>query len=433
MTTSSSDGGRCTRISPSAVLDDRMFGKDLEWARDHLRRCDTCRGRIEDFQEMVLRVERLPQAPVDSVTLEEAFLYAVPDAPRPVPSQTRIVAPAASRPPATSMPPLPPVTPEVGPAPDPFTDFEADALADARWNPEAGPAPLEWIGASSTPSSSAEEEFSDSLSPSADDPEWIRAAIEPAPVAELPVRSVEVDSARHPVDVADPGEGADGDPVVVAEQPSIHEEPLKTAASEQEMPASGRGDRVMRVAVGLGAAACVLLAALLYEGGFLGGLLHGSRVSAHASATASVTTKHPGAQPSVHPSVAPTPAPTLGTVLATLGDRVTGERVFRIRPGTAYSSYTRLVFDLTGTGLPAMVVTQVDPTHVMVTFKDTTGANVPVAGIHSIQVAGIEPAVQDGPDLRITVDLNRPVHVVEFTLPPGSGYAPRLVLDLHNQ
>src|SRR5256885_11042083 len=60
MTTSSSEGNRCTRISPSAVLDDRLDGKDLEWARDHLRRCEACRDRDADFREMLLRVRRLP-------------------------------------------------------------------------------------------------------------------------------------------------------------------------------------------------------------------------------------------------------------------------------------------------------------------------------------------------------------------------------------
>ena len=59
MTTSSFDRNRCTRISPSAVLDDRLDGKDLEWARDHLRRCEACRERVEDFREMLAALYRL--------------------------------------------------------------------------------------------------------------------------------------------------------------------------------------------------------------------------------------------------------------------------------------------------------------------------------------------------------------------------------------
>ena len=79
MTTSSSEGNRCTRISPSAVLDDRLDGKDLEWARDHLRRCEACRDRVEDFREMLLRVGRLPSAAVGAAAMDQAFAAAIPD------------------------------------------------------------------------------------------------------------------------------------------------------------------------------------------------------------------------------------------------------------------------------------------------------------------------------------------------------------------
>ena len=106
--------------------------------------------------------------------------------------------------------------------------------------------------------------------------------------------------------------------------------------------------------------------------------------------------------------------------------------MFRIRPGNALPSFTRLVFDLTGSGLPTMVVTRPDDLHLVVTFRNTTGANVPVNGIHSIQVASVEPAVQNGPDLVITIDLNRSLRPVVFTLPPSAGYHPRLVLDLYS-
>jgi hypothetical protein len=363
---------------------------------------------------MVLRVERLPQAPVDSQALEEAFLYAVPDAPRPVPSQTRIVSPLVQRmPPIATMPPLPITVPEVTPAPDLFTEMEPD-LADARWNPESGPAPLEWIG-STPPSPTALPEGREvsQLNVSA---AWeeSQSSIEPEAVAEIPLHSIEIDSGER---VADPTTAG---PVEMPEG----------AAPPDESAPDRRSDAIMRIAVGLGAAACVLLAALLYEGGFLSSL-HIGKLVLRPSVAATIATTRPTAHPTVHPSIAPTPSPTIGTLLASLGDGVSGERVFRIRPGTAYSSYTRLVFDLTGTGLPSMVVSQLDPTHVLVIFKNTTGTDVAVAGIHSIQVAAVEPAVQVGPDLHFTIDLNRPVRVVEFTLPPGSGYAPRLVLDLH--
>src|SRR5947208_14245017 len=79
MTTSSFDGNRCNRISPSAVLDDRLDGKDLEWPRDHLRRCEAWRDRVEDFREMLLRVGRLPNAPVGAAPLHPAVAGAMPD------------------------------------------------------------------------------------------------------------------------------------------------------------------------------------------------------------------------------------------------------------------------------------------------------------------------------------------------------------------
>src|SRR5207248_11019165 len=79
MTTSSFDRNRCTRISPSAVIDDRLDGKELEWARDHLRRCEACRERVEDVREMLLRVGRLPSWPVGSAAMDQALAPAIPD------------------------------------------------------------------------------------------------------------------------------------------------------------------------------------------------------------------------------------------------------------------------------------------------------------------------------------------------------------------
>ena len=95
------------------------------------------------------------------------------------------------------------------------------------------------------------------------------------------------------------------------------------------------------------------------------------------------------------------------------------------------AGYTRLVFDIRGNGLPTMVITQPDDLHLAVTFQNTTAAGVPVNGIHSYQVAGIEPATQQGADGSITIDLARPVRVTAFTLAATGSYAWRLVVDLH--
>jgi len=69
---------------------------------------------------------------------------------------------------------------------------------------------------------------------------------------------------------------------------------------------------------------------------------------------------------------------------------------------------------------------------VAVIFKNTTTTGVPVSGIRSYQVAAIEPAVQQGSDGTITVDLAQPVRVTAFTLTATGSYAWRLVVDLHS-
>src|SRR5438132_2833875 len=132
MTTSSSEGNRCTRISPSAVLDDRLDGKDLEWARDHLRRCEACRERVEDFREMLLRVGRLPSATVGSAAMDQAFALSIPDRLR---SQggTRsfelaAAAPAPMVPAPHDLPPA--VRPEVSSIPDLLTELEREIFRD---------------------------------------------------------------------------------------------------------------------------------------------------------------------------------------------------------------------------------------------------------------------------------------------------------------
>ena len=118
-------------------------------------------------------------------------------------------------------------------------------------------------------------------------------------------------------------------------------------------------------------------------------------------------------------------------MLFTLGNGVGGGTVFRIRPGTAVAGYTRLVFDIRGNGLPTMVISKPDDLHIVVSFQNTTAAGVPVNGIQSYQIAGIEPAAQQGPNGIITIDLARPVRVTAFTLPATGTYAWRLVVDVH--
>ena len=161
-----------------------------------------------------------------------------------------------------------------------------------------------------------------------------------------------------------------------------------------------------------------------------------------ASTSASPATQSP--RVSVGPSLSATPrlitspppianAPPVPAipVVATVGNGVSGENVWRIRPGTAVPGFTRIVFDLTEQGLPTMVVTRPDDLHLVVNFRSTGGADVPVQGIQSYHVAGVEPAVQRGPDLLITIDLARPVRPVVFTLLAEAGRSPRLVLDLY--
>src|SRR5438094_426060 len=330
MTTSSFDGTRCNRISPSAVLDDRLDGKDLEWARDHLRRCEACRDRVEDFREMLLRVGRLPSAPVGAAAMDQAFAVVMPDRLRAEAGSRAfaIASPGATAPAATPAELPAPMRPEVSSVPDLLIELERESFRD------------------------------------------------------------------------EPGQD--------------HPTPL-TPIPESTHPTM--------------AAACVLLAAVLYEGGWLSKGLHNLSLTSPA-ATASL---HPSPSASPRLSASPSSVPSLppAPVLFTLGNGVSDDSVFRIRPGTAVAGYTRLVFDMHGGGLPTMVISRPDEMHVAVTFKAATVTGVPVNGIHSSQVAGIEPAVQQGPDGTITIDLTRPVRVTAFTLPATGGYSWRLVVDLH--
>ena len=438
MTTSSFDGNRCNRISPSAVLDDRLDGKDLEWARDHLRRCEACRDRVEDFREMLLRVGRLPSASVGAAAMDQAFAVAIPDRFRAeTGGRSFEIASSGTTPTASPLPEFPlAMRPEVSSVPDLLIELEREIFRDEPGQDH--PTQLTPIPESTHPMMAEPPvEEIDALAPEEDvEPQGVfisELPLIPAvpEVLSGPLREVPVDSHREP------------EPVVSEREP----EPAATAAPESSnvvfdqeaalrfdeevapAPPPRKPDTAMRIAVGLGAAACVLLAAVLYEGGWLTKGLH-NLSSTSPTATASLhpsTSASPrlSASPSASPSAPPAP------VLFTLGNGVSGDSVFRIRPGTAVAGYTRLVFDMHGGGLPTMVISRPDEMHVAVTFKAATVTGVPVNGIHSSQVAGIEPAVQQGPDGTITIDLTRPVRVTAFTLPATGGYSWRLVVDLH--
>jgi hypothetical protein len=382
---------------------------------------------------MLLRVGRLPSAAVGPAAMDEAFALSIPD---------RLRADAGSRPydiaPAAPVPTLPapadlppPLRPEITTMPDLLTELEREIFRDepAQDHPtRLSPMPEPLYPMMAEPEETEPEPIEAVVEPELPEPEPAQAEALPAPLREVPVDSHrEAERDQLPVD-PDPvqwkpqSEPVDPEPVL-----AFNQEPEVTTPTTPHKP-----DTAMRIAVGLGAAACVLLAAVLYEGGWLSKVITGSPTAARVSATASVrpsvrpsATLRASAPPSLSPAAAPAP------VLFTLGNGVSGGTVFRIRPGTAVAGYTRLVFDIRGSGLPTMVISKPDDLHIAVTFKNTTATGVPVNGIQSYHVAGIEPAVQQGADGVITVDLARPVRVTAFTLPATGSYAWRLVLDLH--
>ena len=450
MTTSSFD--RCTRISPSAVLDDRLDGKDLEWARDHLRRCEACRERVEDFREMLLRVGRLPSATVGSAAMDQAFALSIPDRLR---SQGAVrsfeVAPAPPAPSVAAPHDLPPsVRPEVSSIPDLLTELEREIFRDEPLQDH--PMPLSPVPEPLYPTlTERPEEIEPVEAVEAAEPP---KAAEPEPrepsqpeILSGPLREVPVDSHRQvqftdwdrePVPEPAPAFEPSPFPIPVPASNSavFDQEPAPPIDDEREERDAAtaapprKPDTAMRIAVGLGAAACVLLAAVLYEGGLLKTSPH--KVSSTATTVASSVHPSPSVRASVSPS--PTPAASVAStapVLYTLGNGISGGTMFRIRPGTAVAGYTRLVFDMHGNGLPTMIVTRPDDLHVAITFKDTNVAGAPTNGISSYHVSAVEPGVQQGPDGTITVDLARPVRVTAFTLAATGSYAWRLVVDLH--
>jgi len=384
MTTSSSERGRCTRISPSAVLDDRLEGKDLEWALDHLKSCDVCRDRVEEFREIVVRVDRLPIASIPPSVLRDAYTWAIPEGLRTDPD--------------LALGPMESTQVTAEPRPEP-TRFELP-----RWEARAreAPAALDRPAIADQPSP-----------PPPPPPPLPTQSLFPLEDAiSTPVHEVALDSHRD-------------QPRPMAEETAAEESPPLEPDARRE----ARVATMTRVSVGLVAAACVVLAGLLYVDG---GLLTAFRTRPSPSHPASASPRSSTAA-SVKPSHAPSPsasiAPTASApaAIATLGDGVAGGQVFRIRLGTADPRFTRLVFDMNGQGLPAMTITQPDAQHLVVTFKDTTGAGTPVGGLRTVRLAGVEPAVQQGNDLVFTVDLARAVQVKAFTLTGP----PRLVLDLY--
>src|SRR2546430_8066613 len=365
MTTSSFDRNRCTRISPSAVLDDRLDGKDLEWARDHLRRCEACRERVEDFREMLLRVGRLPSATGGSAAMDQAFALSVPDRLR---SQggTRSfeVAPALAAPLVPAPHDLPPaIRPEVSSIPDLLTELEREIFRDEPLQDH--PMPLSPVPEPTYPATTDRPEEIEPPEAAETMPALEPEAAEPAPPEILsgPLREVPVDSHRQ-VELSDwdrepepepepaPAQAFEAAsvpiPVPAASNVLFDQEPALRIRDEGEGVAATpprKPDTAMRIAVGLGAAACVLLGAVLYEGGLLKTPQKVSSTAAtatqaiHSSATARASAS-PRASPAASASVSTSTAP----VLYTLGNGVAGGTMFRIPPGTAGARHTPLGF-----------------------------------------------------------------------------------------
>ena len=412
-----------------------------------------------------MRVGRLPSAPIGAVAMDEAFATALPEAAHagagamsargfdmasPEVTNVRDLLsdlereifrdePAQDHP--TAMPPgLGSTIPEIeaaAAAVEPEAAAAVEPEAAAAIDPEAA-IPMEPVVPNelklppeSTPPPSPPRDLGDDLREIPVDSRWTPT---PVPQADLfdvarinalpPPPTHQPDAATLPLVEAVPTSDDDAGVEHLAWAGSPELDPTATEAAPPST--ARRNDTVMRVAVGLGAAACVLLAAFLYEGSFLGGSRKTAATVPRATATARVqSTASVAPSPSASPTAPPAP------VLFRLGNGVTGGTLYRIRPGTAVAGYTRLVFDIRGRGLPAMVITRPDAMHIAITFANTAGAAVPVKGIRSFQVAGVEPAVQQGQDLIITVDLARPDRVTAFTLPAAGAYSPRLVVDLH--
>jgi hypothetical protein len=432
---------------------------------------------------MLLRVGRLPKATVGSAAMDQAFAAAIPERYRDeVGSRSFAIGSADNGRVISPVPEMPePIYPEVTSIPDLMSELEREIFHDEPIQDH--PTPLMSFAEPIVPTmAEAEVDQQVEMSPAVEPP----AQTEPAEVetdASEAWREVPIDSHREPViPIAPEPQPTSWTPepepatwmrepepvawkpepqaveVIREAEPETEPEPaIQTVASEHtnvifdhqpaltfeqpeqpeqpEAPPRRKSDTALRLAVGLGAAACVLLAAVLYEGGYFVKLTHSlsatlptAKTAVHPSPSISTSTS---ARISPSASLVPTASAPPATVLYTLGDGVGGGSVFRIRPGTAVAGYTRLVFDIHGSGLPSMIVTRPDDLHVQVFFKETTVTGVPVSGIHSYHVDAVEPGVQQGTEGSFLIDLAHPVRVTAFTLPATGGYAWRLVVDLH--
>lgn len=402
------------------MLDDRLEGKDLEWALDHVKGCDVCRDRIEEFREIVVRVDRLPLAPIPPAVLRDAYTWAIPEGLRTDPDLA-FGSPGSAPPVAQSRPEParievsrwePPISQEVTPP-----VRSASLVEEERPPAIVPPLPPPLFPREQPTAPPVHEVAFDSRQPA---PAPIRDEFDSRRPAPSPVRN-EFDSRRPPP------------PLVTDESATAEPPPLSAEARREE-----RISNVTRISVGLVAAACVILAGALYTDNGLLSAFRGKPAPSHrASASArSSTPASPAASRAASPSPSATPQPTpsaVGTAIATLGDGVGGGQVTGIRLGTQDPRFSRLVFDMNAQGLPTMTITQPDAQHLVVTFKDTTGAGTPTGGIHTARVAGLEPPTQQGNDLVFTVDLARAVQVKASTRTPSDGPPPkyRLVLDLY--
>jgi len=413
---------------------------------------------------MMMRVGRLPSAPIGAVAMDQAFAASVPERIRARASPARVFdlqpPPVDAGPePILDLPPQP-VRSEVTNVRDLLSDLEREIF---RGEPEQDhPTAMTPTAGNANPASEAPVEVAAPADAIPVEP-MLLASVVPeilgSDLHEVPLDSrsapattpqedlfdvARIDALPSPERIAAREHEAPTVPAFVAASG-----PVPDAAAFMEAPAwseeDGSGaaiadppttpppphhpDTIMRLAVGLGAAACVLLAAFLYEGGLLSRGTHKTSATGPAATGTATARSLPAA--SAPPSASISPSPPPAPVLFRLGNGATGGTVYRIRPGTAVAGYTRLVFDIKNSGLPAMVIARPDALHITITFSGTSGVGVPVTGIRSFQVAGVEPAVQQGPDLVITVDMARPDRVTAFTLPAAGAYSSRLVVDLH--